>query len=222
MLSVLQERVARLVASLPEADGFALAGGAALVVGGVVDRTTRDLDFFGPSADDVEQLAAAVERALSLVGLQVRRERQGRGFVRFVVIDDAASTELDLAADARIRPVEPGPFGPMLALEELAADKLLALFDRAQARDFVDVAALINRFGLERMCQLAGEKDRGFSRVVLAEMLGSFGRFSADELDVDEPTRQELVRSVESWRGQLTEQSTRPAPRRDRGPDLSL
>ena len=54
-------------------------------------------------------------------------------------------TELDLAADARIWPVDKGPLGPMLSLEELGADKLLALFDRAQARDFVDVAALVDR-----------------------------------------------------------------------------
>ena len=55
MLSPLQEQVGRIVAALPEADGFALAGGAALVVTRVVDRTTRDLDFFGPSAEDVDR-----------------------------------------------------------------------------------------------------------------------------------------------------------------------
>jgi hypothetical protein len=47
VLSPLQEQVGRIVAALPEADGFALAGGAALVVARVVDRATRDLDFFG-------------------------------------------------------------------------------------------------------------------------------------------------------------------------------
>lgn len=36
-----------------------------------------------------------------------------------------------------------GPLGPMLSLEELAARKLLALFGRAQARDFVDVACVL-------------------------------------------------------------------------------
>ena len=56
VLSALQERVARIVVALPEADGFALAGGAALVVMQVVDRATRDLDYFGPSADEVDRL----------------------------------------------------------------------------------------------------------------------------------------------------------------------
>ncbi len=63
------------------------------------------------------------------------------------------------------------------------------MFDRAQARDFLDVRALIGRFGLERMCHLTSEKDRGFSGAVLVEMLGSFDRFTADELGIDEPDR---------------------------------
>lgn len=222
MLSALQERVARVVVSLPEADGFALAGGAALVASGVVDRATRDLDFFGASGDDVDRLRPAVERALIAAGLEVSRERETHGFVRLIVTDGDDSTEVDLAADARIRPAESGPLGPMLSLEELAADKLLALFDRAQARDFLDVRALIERFGLERMCQLASEKDRGFSRVVLAEMLGSFDRLAADELGIDEPDRRSLAGSVQRWREALTNASPRSIERSDRGPDLSL
>jgi hypothetical protein len=60
----MQQRVARLVATLPEADQFALAGGATLVLAGIVDRETRDLDFFGPSCDDVDVLADVFEAAL--------------------------------------------------------------------------------------------------------------------------------------------------------------
>jgi len=85
-LSPLQEQVGRSVAALPEADGFALAGGAALVVTRVVDRTTRDLDFFGPSAEDVDRLVPAVESALAVAGLTVRRERSSRGFARRTVL----------------------------------------------------------------------------------------------------------------------------------------
>ena len=115
---------------------------------GVVDRATRDLDFFGASGDDVDRLRPAVERALIAAGLEVSRERETYGFVRLIVTDGDDSTEVDLDADARIRPAKSGPLGPMWSLEELAADKLLALFERAQARDFLDVRALIERFGL--------------------------------------------------------------------------
>jgi Nucleotidyl transferase AbiEii toxin, Type IV TA system len=222
VLSSLQRRVARLIATLPEADGFALAGGAALVVADVVDRSTRDLDFFGPSPDDVDRLLHGVEQTLDTAGLDVRREQVVHGFARLTVTDGAESTEVDLAADAGIRPATEGPLGPMLSLEELPADKLLALFDRAQACDFVDVDALVARFGLERLSQLAGEKDTGFSRDVLRQMLKSFGRFSADELGIDEASRQRLSESVQTWRYVLAGLEPPTQHSGDQEPGLSI
>jgi hypothetical protein len=59
MLSPLQQRVARLIAQLDEAEGFALAGGAALIARGEVERRTRDLDFFGLEVDAVDRLLPA-------------------------------------------------------------------------------------------------------------------------------------------------------------------
>lgn len=70
MLSPLQEQVAAIIAGLEEAEGFALAGGAALIARGEVDRQTRDLDFFGLTGDAVDQLVPAAERALRAAGLE--------------------------------------------------------------------------------------------------------------------------------------------------------
>ncbi|HVC24446.1 MAG TPA: nucleotidyl transferase AbiEii/AbiGii toxin family protein, partial [Acidimicrobiales bacterium] len=109
MLSPLQERVARIVAGLAEAEGFALAGGAALIVRGDVDRRTRDLDFFGPSAVAVDRLVPAAEQALLDDGLRVRREIDHSGFARLLVDDGEDRTEVDLGSDARLFPVEEGP-----------------------------------------------------------------------------------------------------------------
>jgi Nucleotidyl transferase AbiEii toxin, Type IV TA system len=47
--------------------------------------------------------------------------------------------------------------------DDLAADKVLALWGRARPRDFFDVAALINRYGSERLLELAETKDSGFT-----------------------------------------------------------
>jgi hypothetical protein len=222
VLTPLQEQVARIVSSLPEATGFALAGGAALVAGHVVDRSTKDLDFFTPSPEDVQNLLQALEPALTAAGLTVRREQLSPSFVRLTVIGHDDATEVDLAADARMRPAEPGPLGPMLSLEELAADKLLALFDRAQARDFVDVAALVERFGLDRLCELAKEKDTGFSRAVLRDMLGGFDRFDQTEFGLDDATYAQLAHQVRRWRATLSLSLSRSIdpPRQD--PSLGL
>jgi Nucleotidyl transferase AbiEii toxin, Type IV TA system len=70
VLSDLQLRVARIIAGLTEAEGFALAGGAALIVHGDVERATRDLDFFGTTPDAVNRLVPAAELALQQVGFQ--------------------------------------------------------------------------------------------------------------------------------------------------------
>jgi hypothetical protein len=217
VLSALQERVARLIAAQPSADGFALAGGAALVAARLVDRATRDLDFFGPTADDVDALADAARAALEADGLTVTVHTSYPGFARIEVTDGHDTTEVDIGVDARIRPAEPGPLGPTLAVEELAADKMLALFGRAQARDFIDVAALADRLGFERLCQLAAEKDPGFSRQVLAAMLATFDRYTADDLDLDPAAHQRLATTVSGWSDALGAPS-RQRPRH--GPGL--
>ena len=52
--------------------------------------------------------------------------------------------------------------GPTYALDELAGRKLVALFDRAEARDFTDVYALAARFGTDTLLSRAAEVDAGF------------------------------------------------------------
>jgi hypothetical protein len=61
MLSQFQRQVAEIIAGLEEATDFALAGGAALIVRGEVERQTRDLDFFGLTPAAVDHLVPAVD-----------------------------------------------------------------------------------------------------------------------------------------------------------------
>lgn len=46
-LTELQRLVLDAFFALPEADGFVLAGGAALVASGLSERPTQDVDLFG-------------------------------------------------------------------------------------------------------------------------------------------------------------------------------
>jgi hypothetical protein len=200
VLSPLQEQVAAIVAGLAEAEGFALAGGAALIARGDIERRTRDLDFFGLTPDAVDRLAPAVDRALREAGFAVRHVQEHHGFARLVVESADDHTELDLGADARLFPAEPGRLAPTLSGEELAVDKVLAVFGRAEARDFVDLAALERRYGLERLFELAAEKDRGFTPALFAEMAGRFSRLRRDEFDLDTERYEELAHRVATWR----------------------
>lgn len=164
MLSPLQEQVAEIIAGLEEAEDFVLAGGGALIARGDVHRQTRDLDFFGLTAAAVDRLAPAVDRALREAGFVVHHLQENPGFARMVVESADDRTAVDLAADARLFPAEPGRLAPMLSGEELAVDKVLALFGRAEARDFVDLMAVESRYGLDRLCELAVRRTAGSPR----------------------------------------------------------
>jgi hypothetical protein len=200
VLSPLQEQIAEIIAGLDEAEDFALAGGAALIARGDVRRQTRDLDFFGLTAAAVDRLVPAVDRALRAAGLVVHHVQESSGFARLVVESAIDRTEVDLAADARLFRAQRGRLATMLSGEELAVDKVLALFGRAEARDFVDLMAVEPRYGLDRLCQLAADKDRGFSPAVFAEMLAGFRRLRRDEFDLDDARYEQLAREVERWR----------------------
>lgn len=76
--------------------------------------------------------------------------------------------------------------GPTLAPEELAGRKLLALFDRAAARDFADVRLLARRFGKDVLLARAAQIDAGFDIGTLAGMIATLDRFADDEIPVPE------------------------------------
>jgi Nucleotidyl transferase AbiEii toxin, Type IV TA system len=222
VLTPLQRQVAEIIAGLKAAEGFGLAGGAALIVRGDVDRRTQDLDFFGLQQSDVHRLLPEAEKALEAAGFQVRRVREGTGFVRLAVERGAEVTEVDLAADARLFPLEVQSGLPMLNSTELAVDKVLAIFGRAEAPDFVDLSAVVDHHGLEALFRLAAEKDPGFSIDVFSEMLHRFDRLRQDEFGIETSAYQTLAATVKRWREMSLElgRSLGPELGRDHGRGL--
>lgn len=88
-------------------------------------------------------------------------------------VDSGLATTVELAHDARIRPPTRLDLGPVVSVDELAADKMLALWGRAEARDLLDVDALLHLVSLPRMLDLAAEKDLGFDPCRLADAISA-------------------------------------------------
>ncbi len=173
------------------------------MVHGHVDRLTRDLDYFATDPASVDRLLPVFEAAARAVGLTVTEERIAPGFARLVLSDGVDQTGVDLAADARLLPIEEGELGQVLSAEELAVDKVLAVFGRAEARDFIDLALIEPLFGLDHLCTLAASKDSGFQRSVFLSMLERFDRLGRDEFGVDDDLYEATVESVGRWRRAL-------------------
>jgi predicted nucleotidyltransferase component of viral defense system len=183
-----------------------LAGGGALLAQRLTSRPTEDLDFFtAPDRGQVTAARDALDAAVRQRGWAVERIHDSAAFCRIVIRGADGGVLVDLAVNAPPDlPASVTPAGPTLAPEELAGHKLLALFDRAAARDFADVYALARRFGREMMLRRAAQIDAGFNRQVLAEMIGTLDRFTDDEIPVPyDSSAAELRDFFTAWRAEL-------------------
>ena len=185
-LTDFQREVARLFFSTPQSGGYLLAGGAALVASELTVRPTQDLDLFTHAP--VESVVAgrdALVDAAAARGWTVTTIRDAPTFCRLVV-HGPEDVLVDLAVDSPpTSPTTTTALGPTLAPLELAARKLLALFGRAEARDFADVFVLAQRFDKQALLAQAAQIDPGFNRLVLAQMLATLDRFGDHELLTD-------------------------------------
>jgi hypothetical protein len=74
--------------------------------------------------------------------------------------------------------------GPTYDTLELAGRKLLALFDRAEARDFTDVYALANLYGTNPILDVASHLDAGLTPDLLATSISTAHRFRSTEFPI--------------------------------------
>ena len=198
ILTELQERTWRILAAVPEADGFALAGGSALILTGVVQRGSNDLDVFGTYPGSAIPFAEAAQRGLTSEGLNPTVERWGEGFVRMRVTDGADTTWVDIAIDVRRHPTVADPTGPVLNIRELAADKMLALVGRVAPRDYIDVCAITQRHHISDVIDWASDKDTGFTLWQIKDALKRFASIDRDSFELDTDSYQQLQRWVAS------------------------
>ena len=185
-LTELQIAVAAVFFALPESEGFLLAGGGALIAQGLVDRSTEDLDFFASRRrGDVPLAAEALARALRDRGWTVESRRTGPEFRRLAIGRSGADGG-ELSVDLGIDSPPDGPptgtvAGPTLSAHDLAVRKVLALFGRAEARDFVDVYAICRRFDRDELLKAASDSDGGFEMQVFAQMMKSHRRLRDED-----------------------------------------
>lgn len=208
-LTPFQITVATLFFSLPESDGFLLAGGAALAAQHLTTRPTHDLDLFTRAGrSSVAAARDAFENAAADRGWSIRRIRDSDTFCR-IMVTGVDNLLVDLALDSPPNlPPAASIAGPTFGLEELAGRKLLALFDRAEARDFADVFVLAQRYRVDLILERAANIDPGFDPTMLASMIGSLARFDDSDIPVAPDVVAGLRRFFQDWRQQLVVHST--------------
>lgn len=94
--------------------------------------------------------------------------------------------------------------GPTLGIEDGAGCKVLALFGRAEPRDFVDVYALSKIFSKTELLNLAAERDGGFDYAIFAQMLSFIDAIPNDQLEVSESEAADIRDFFVTWRQDLS------------------
>lgn len=177
--------VARVALTVAEKHGFVLGGGVAWLVNGLVHRPTEDVDLFTDTAGGVVAAAGEVTSALTEAGYRVLREEGDELFAgmaedlqEFVVSGGGRALRLTLCRLDRHRAPVVMDLGPVMHLDDLVATKVAALVNRREVRDWIDVAAALERYPLARILELARSADPAIEPADVADA----GRY-LDRLD---------------------------------------
>ena len=181
--------LARIGLDAGERYGFALAGGYAVQAAGFLKRPSEDVDLFTvwERRGDFETAAQAIVDAYLAAGLSVEAERRHDTFIRLTVSDGVRTATVELGLDKRAKEPVRTSIGPVLHPDDAVTNKMRALYERANACDFIDIDAVLRsgRYDRSTLLQLAERSDITFDRGVFANALersqlldaGSFARY---------------------------------------------
>lgn len=180
-VSKLQRTVTEIALRAAAGHGFALGGGVSLIAHGITSRPTLDIDLFTDREGAVAAAAAAVESALRAAGFEVERmERFGDladvwegladNLAEWIVTTPGGSrVMLQMANVDRSRDPVTMSFGPVLHIEDAVGRKVVALAERCEVRDYVDVAAALARYTPEQLIGFARRTEPGLTDQELAD-----------------------------------------------------
>jgi hypothetical protein len=174
------QRLARVALDAAGSYGFAPAGGYAVQAHGFLNRMSADVDLFAEASGefDFAEAVDAVIKAYRRDGLEVQAEVLAASFARLNVRSASDSAKVELGLDWRRNKPISWAVGPVLHADDAVANKVCALFGRAEVRDYVDVDAILasGRYTEDELLALAADHDPGFDRSWFAEALVAIDR----------------------------------------------
>jgi predicted nucleotidyltransferase component of viral defense system len=217
VLSPFQKELLNLFGQITESELFYLTGGTALAAFYLHHRKSYDLDFFTSQENIILPFTNHLEEKLRSEGMQVDRRRGLASFVELTIEKNGESTLIHIAQDAPFRfelPAEKdgSPKVKVDSLVDIASNKLLALFQRATFRDFVDIYFLIteNHFTKKKLLELAKEKDPGFELYWLGVAFERINLFKNESLEthiIIKPCKiEDILFFFNQWREEINQE----------------
>ena len=173
LLTPLQQKLLNAIGQSALGDTFYLTGGTALSAFYLEHRYSEDLDFFTADPLAVNRVAPILQEIATQLAVQVAFTRVLGSFLECFVWDAQERVKLDFAQDTpyRLQPLRRHELHHVYldSLPDIAANKLSALFDRAEPKDFVDVYFLCQEtMPFAELLSLARQKHVGIDDYWLA------------------------------------------------------
>ena len=180
----LQDQFLKLFFTSPLAEHFYLTGGTALARFYFHHRESLDLDLFTNDQDqDFSQVNQVILSILYNLDIQIASQVITETYIQYIVTNPAdISLKVDLVRDIPVH------FGnPLIrsgvrvdSIENIGSNKILAVFGRTDAKDFIDLYWILQIGGLRfpDLYQQACQKDLGLSELYLAYALNNIGKIN--------------------------------------------
>lgn len=157
-----QDRVLQTITGLDT--GFYLSGGTAASRGYLNHRFSDDLDLFVDDDARFALWAARIIQALSRHELwRCEVLLQEERFVRLVIVEAGVSLKVECINDvpARVGPVRSHPLlGRLDSPENILANKITALIDREEPKDFADIWGFCCQMQLSLLEAITGAQGK--------------------------------------------------------------
>lgn len=156
---------------------FCLGGGTGLAEFYLQHRLSQDLDFFTINQEiTFDTVNAEILKIISHEGWKIENQITSATFLRYILNTGGEILKTDFVKDVPIQFGEIKTFNGVRvdSLENITVGKLLALFGRADPKDFVDLYFVFEqakRLKFKAILEMAKKKDLGLQEIYLAEMI---------------------------------------------------
>lgn len=173
ILTPTQKEIIKIFSSIDGTEKFYLTGGTALTAFYLYHRLSEDIDIFTSEEELILYVVDKFLVTLNERNFEAEINRRFKTFCEFAIRKEQEFNRIHIAYDSpfRLEPLRETELGIKIdSLKDIASNKLLTVFGRAELKDFIDVYFLVkeSKMDLIELIAKAKMKDPGLDEYFLS------------------------------------------------------